>query len=169
MGLERLRAIFRPKTKEPSELQRSEALLDRISNVFWLLANTPRAFKDGPSREEISSDDLQILGEEERKYLESGEIDLWTKPVVYADIDGNEFFVAIGLGAKRVKFSVNGGTPQLIRETRQAVGIWEEGEKRDISWEDVKKMVSFVEQVPQRRLLNGSGPPQIDGLPGAEV
>jgi len=169
MSLERLQAIFRPKTKEPSELQRSEALLDRISNVFWLLANNPRAFKVGPSWEEISPDGLQILGEEETKYLESGEVDLWTKPVVYAHIDGNEVFVAIGLGAKRVKFSVNGGKPQLIQETRKDVGIWDKGEKRDISWEHVEKIVSFVEQVPQRRLLNGSGSPQIDGLPGTEV
>ena len=147
MGLERLQTIFRPK--ETSDNERSEALLYRISNVFWLLANNPRAFKDGPNWEETSLDDLQTLGEEETEYLKSGEVNLWTKPVVYAGVDGNEAFVAIGLGAKRVKFSVNGGKPQLIQETRQAVGIWEEGEKRDISWEYIEKIVSFVEQVPK--------------------
>ncbi len=169
MGLERLRAIFGPKTKETSDLQRSEALLIRISNVFWLLAKTPRASKVGPSWEGISPDDLQILGDEEIKYLKSNEVSSGIKPWVYSNIEGNEAFVAIGLGAKRVKLSVNGGRPQLIQETRVDVGVWEEGEKREVSWELIEKVVSFVEQVPQRRLLNGSSPPQIDSLPGAEV
>ena len=145
MGLERLRAIFRPK--ETSDDQRSEALLDRITNVYWLLAHNPRAFKDGPSWEEISPNDLEILNEKEIEYL--GKPDLGTAPWVYSNIEENEAFVAIGLGAKRVKFSVNGGKPQLIQETRLAVGIWEEGEKRDISWEYIEKIVSFVEQVPK--------------------
>lgn len=166
MGLEGLRAIFRPK--ETSDDQRSEALLERISNVFWLLANNPRAFKfSGTSWEVISPEDLENLGEKERKYL--GEPGFGIVPWVYAKTEGKEAFVAIGLGAKRVKFSVNGGRPQLIQETRVDVGVWEEGDKRDTQWEYIEKIVSFVEQVPQRRLLNGSGSPQIDGLPGTEV
>lgn len=167
MGLERLRTVFRPK--KPSESQRAEALLYRIIDVFWLLAQNPRAsIKDGPSWEEITRGDLQILGEKERSYL-SGSEAVGMVPWVYAHTRENEGFIAIGLGAKRVKFLVNGGKPQLIQETRQAVGIWEEGEKRDISWEYVEKIVSFVEQVPQRRLLAGSVSPQIDGLPGTKV
>lgn len=159
MSLERLRAIFR--SKEISDNERSAILFYRISNVFWLLANNPRAFKDGPSWEEISSDDLEILGEKEiEEYFNGdGKVDSRTKPWVYSYVNENEAFVAIGLGAKRVKFLVNGGTPQLIQETRKAVGEWEEGEKRNISWEYIGKIVSFVEQVPQRRLLTGPGSP----------
>ena len=168
MGRERLRAIFGPKTKETSDLQKSEALFDRISNIFWLLANNPRAFKfSGTSWEVISPEDLESLGEKEREYL--GQPSFGTDPWVYARAERSEAFVAIGLGAKRVKFSVNGGRPQLIRETRIDIGVWEEGEGSEVSWELMEKIVSFVEQVPQRRLLNGSGSPQIDSLPGTKV
>lgn len=155
MVLERLRSRF--GSRQSSDSEKSEAIFDRISKVFWLLANNPRAFKVGPSWEEISPDDLQILGDKEIKYLKSSEVSSGTKPWVYSHIEGNEAFVAIGLGAKRVKLSVNGGRPQLIQETRVAVGVWEEGQKREVSWELIEKIVSFAEQVPQRRLLAGSG------------
>ncbi|MEK7112331.1 MAG: hypothetical protein AAB875_03300 [Patescibacteria group bacterium] len=155
MVLERLRSHFGPR--QASDSEKSAAIFDRISRVFWLLANNPRASRAGPTWDEISPDDLQILGDEEIKYLGSGESDLKTRPWVYSNIEGNAAFVAIGLGAKRVKLSVNGERPQLIQETRVDVGVWEEGEKREVSWELIEKVVSFVEQVPQRRLLAGSG------------
>lgn len=164
MGLEGLRTVFRPK--EPSDSQRAETFLYRITNVFWLLAQNPRVSK-AAAWEEILPNDLEILDENEKEYL--GKPDFGTVPRVYADIEWHEAFIAIGLGAKRVKYSVNGGRPQQIRETRIDIGVWEGGEGSEVSWELMEKIVSFVEQVPQRRLLNGSGSPQVDSLPGTEV
>lgn len=161
MGLEGLQAIFR--RREASDNERSAILFDRISRVFWLLANNPRAFKVGPTWEEISPADLESLGEKEieESLRKDVEVDSGVKPRVYSDIEENEAFVAIGLGANRLKFLINGGKPQLIQETRTAVGVWEEkeGGRSEISWNLIEKIVSFVEQVPQRRLLHGSGPP----------
>jgi len=166
MVLERFKSLV--KHREISESERASLMVDRITNVFWLLVNKPRAFKDGPSWEEISGGELEVLNQEERDYLLEG-ADGNTCPWIYAHTRENQSFVAIGLGAKRVKFFVNGDRPRLIYETRISVGVWEEGEDREIAWDELERIVSFVEQVPQRRLLNGSGPPQIDGLPGTEV
>lgn len=166
MVLERLRLFGRPRQVSDQEI--ASRMVERITDAFWKLENRHRAFMDGPSWEEISDDDLLILPEEERAYLlenGGGTTRLW----IYAHTRENQAFMAIGFDGRRVKFFVNGDRPRLTYETRVSVGVWQEGGGREITWEELERIVFFVEQVPQRRLLTGSGSPQIDGLPGTEV
>lgn len=166
MVLERLRLFGRPRQVSDQEI--ASRMVKRITDVFWQLENRHRVFMDGPSWEEISMGELEVLNQEERDYLLEG-ADGSTRPWIYAHTRENQSFVAIGLGAKRIKFFVSGDRPRLSYETRISVGVWGEGEDREIAWDELERIVSFVERVPQRRLLNGSGSPQIDGLPGTEV
>ena len=92
-----------------------------------------------------------------------------TMPWVYAHTDENEAFVAVGLNARRIKFFINGGKPQLIKETRREIGKWKKGRPKETSWDQIEKIVGFIEQVHQRKLLGRSSSSQINSLPGTEV
>lgn len=161
---ERFLPIFRAR-EIPDEV-RSSGVIDRISTLYWRLAHNPRVFRDGPSWEEISPADLEILTQEEREYLGNAQ---GNRPWVYSHARGNEAFIAFGLGENRVKFFVNGGKPQMIQERRISVGVWEKVAGREASWERIGNVLTFIEGVPQRRLLDGASSPQINGLPGPKV
>lgn len=141
---------------------------ERIANIFVRLKLDPEGGYVRASRQEVFDADLKSLlnGRHEtlkgRKFYEPGKF-------FYAGVEGNEAWVRVSEGNKSLKITIIEGEEFPKGEFQEKIkGRWVASKFLEgISWVDLDVIVKYGEKITG--LLNRTGSPQINRLPGEVV